>query len=236
MHSTKIPGATTSYLNPGFTYTSASTGVPSRIKSRKHLQTFSKAQSLQNRPFSSTHCYHSEGAPPPPERDPTHPSLFYHSLPSLSSSTQGVFALSFLDKPLNPGHPRSRTIIGWVSEGDGGFQENPPFRDLLHESIASALEGSVGDLDPVIEAEALQRGEGWLHINDHRNVPPMGRIGDPDDIIGTVMVQGGEIIASTYQAMPSYRVCTADGPTRLPEGLARKLQESLEKEWEKERA
>ncbi|KAG8856448.1 hypothetical protein FRB96_006414 [Tulasnella sp. 330] len=129
------------------------------------------------------------------ERDPTHPSLFYH--PVLSSSHSPVFALSFLDKPLNEGHPRSRIIIGWVTEGTGedgigsGFQENPPFRELLHESIACAL--AAPDLDPSIAAEAVQRGEGYLHINDHRNIPAMGRIGDPDDIIGSVMVQDGKV-------------------------------------------
>jgi len=143
--------------------------------------------------------------------------------------------MSFLDKPLSSG---SRTVIGWVGSGEteveNGFQENPGFRALLQETVASAL--GEPDLDETIQAEAIQRGEGWLHINDRRNIPALGRVGDPDDIIGTVMVQVGKVMASTYQAMPTYRICTGHGPTRLPEGLAQKLQQSLEREWEKEQS
>jgi hypothetical protein len=36
------------------------------------------------------------------------------------------------------------------------------------------------------------------------------------------------MIAGTYQAMPSYRLCTAHGVTQLTEGLASKLQSLLE--------
>ena len=37
-----------------------------------------------------------------------------------------------------------------------------------------------------------------------------------------------KILPDTYQAMPSYRFCTADGPTQLTEGLAEKLKSVLE--------
>ena len=37
-----------------------------------------------------------------------------------------------------------------------------------------------------------------------------------------------QILAETYQAMPSYRLCTAHGVTQLTEGLASKLQGLLE--------
>ncbi|KIO30138.1 hypothetical protein M407DRAFT_242329 [Tulasnella calospora MUT 4182] len=182
----------------------------------------------------------AEHVRPPAERDTSHPHLFYHPLTAPSAAAfPPVFALSFLEKPLNPEFPRSRTILGWVGgeeegmeDAGGGFQENPGFRELLHEAIADAL--TRPGFDEAIEADALQRGEGWLHITDNRNVPALNRIGDPDDIVGTVMVQDGKVIASTYQPMPSYRLCTADGPTRLPEGLAKKVLGYLEKEWEKE--
>lgn len=58
----------------------------------------------------------------------------------------------------------------------------------------------------------------------------MGRIGDPDDIIATVLVEDSKIQAETYQPMPAYRLCTSDGVTRLSEGLARRLREILESE------
>jgi len=186
-----------------------------------------------------------ESAKPPrpaPERDSSHPSLFYHLISSPSSPMSPIYALSFLDKPLNEHVPKSRVILGWVGgqdeEGDAdassvGFQENAGFRDLLHESIASAL--LEPGFDPAIENEATQRGEGWLNINDTRNIPALNRVGDPDDIIGTVMVQDGKIVPSTYQPMPTYRVCTHDGLTMLTDGLAEHLKAALEKEWDMER-
>ena len=85
---------------------------------------------------------------------------------------------------------------------------------------------------------------------DDRNLPPLNRIGDPDDILASVRVEGGkvgltsitlvryflaglkgsrttQILAETYQAMPSYRICTAHGVTQLTEGLASKLRTLL---------
>lgn len=74
-------------------------------------------------------------ARPPPERDGSHPSLFYHLISSPSSPMSPIYALSFLPKPLNDDRfPKSRTIIGWVGgqdqEGDAdnvGFQENSKY-------------------------------------------------------------------------------------------------------------
>ena len=74
---------------------------------------------------------------------------------------------------------------------------------------------------------------------DMRNVPALGRIGDPDDIIASVMIEDGQashvftlpmlidvyqIMAETYSKMPSYRLFTTDGPPKLTEGLARRLE------------
>ncbi|KAI0247895.1 hypothetical protein BJV78DRAFT_1132303, partial [Lactifluus subvellereus] len=63
-------------------------------------------------------------------------------------------------------------------------------------------------------------------IRDCNNIPPLNCIGDPDDILASVRVQGGK--AQTYQAMSSYRVCTAHGVTQLTEGLASRLRGLLE--------
>jgi len=43
-----------------------------------------------------------------------------------------------------------------------------------------------------------------------------------------------KIQAETYQPMPAYRICTADGVTQLTDGLAKKLKELLEKKVEEE--
>ena len=45
-----------------------------------------------------------------------------------------------------------------------------------------------------------------------------------------------QILADTYQAMPSYRLCTADGVVQLTEGLHSRLKELLQRELEKNRS
>lgn len=69
-------------------------------------------------------------------------------------------------------------------------------------------------VDEVQVNGARQLQEGWMHIHgaflfrssrfdrrdcraytlvDERNIPPLGRIGDPDDIIASVRVQDGKV-------------------------------------------
>jgi hypothetical protein len=80
------------------------------------------------------------------------------------------------------------------------------FRDALHEAVQAVLEDGSDD---ILMSAAMQTGEGWMHINglstfvfrehlyssftDERNLPPMGRISDPEDIIGSVRVEGGKV-------------------------------------------
>jgi hypothetical protein len=90
-------------------------------------------------------------------------------------------------------------------------------------------------------------------VADDRNIPALGRIGDPDDILASVLVEDGkvlqcdfsaeyrstmyfgQILPETYQAMPSYRLCTADGLPQLTQGLAQKLKAVLEERAREER-
>ncbi|KAG1737494.1 uncharacterized protein EDB91DRAFT_1140164 [Suillus paluster] len=162
--------------------------------------------------------------------DPSRPDLFYHvvSLPMSPS----VYALSFLTQP--PPTPDSCSVIGWLpaeTTSEGGaeaglndFVENPKFRAIMHEAIQTALREQE---DAIWINGALQLQQGWMHIHDSRNIPALGRIGDPDDIIASVLVQDSKILSETYQPMPSYRVCTSDGPTLLTDGLAAKLKSVL---------
>ncbi|KAJ7704348.1 hypothetical protein B0H17DRAFT_1039333 [Mycena rosella] len=165
--------------------------------------------------------------------DPSRPDLHYHLVdpPTPVSSRLPAFALSFL--PSSP-LASSSTVLGWLPAATTGtddgaglndFKENPEFRPLLHEAIQDGLREGVDDIQ--ING-AAQLGEGWMHIHDDRNIPALGRIGDPDDIIASVLVQAGKIQPETYQAMPSYRLCTSDGPIQLTPGLAQKLQAVLE--------
>ena len=77
-------------------------------------------------------------------------------------------------------------------------------------------------MDEIQANGARQLQEGWMHIHgasfchyhphsswsdsgdcraytllDERNIPPLGRIGDPDDIIASVRVQDGEVSFTT---------------------------------------
>jgi len=163
--------------------------------------------------------------------------LFYHLL---RRDNLPVYAVSLLKEA--PAAISSKTVLGWlpaaaaaasaesgntVEEHQAGlydFVQNDSFIDILHSSIRNALEKG---RDESVRSEAVQRESGWLHINDARNIPPIGRIGDPDDIIGSVLVENGQVIPSTYQRMPSYRICTSDGPTQLSEGLLQELLDDL---------
>ncbi|GLB39867.1 hypothetical protein LshimejAT787_0703770 [Lyophyllum shimeji] len=194
---------------------------------------------LQNGP-AARRSFHSA-----PSQDPNREGLYYHPTPAPTpaSRDQPAFALSFLESP--PPHADSSTIIGWLpATGTSGspegqeaglkdFVENPKFRDILHKAVQEGLRKGVDDIQ-INGATQLQ--EGWMHIHDDRNIPPLGRIGDPDDIIASVRVQDGKIMPETYQAMPAYRICTADGLTQLTPGLAQELQKHLLKQAEAEGA
>jgi len=176
--------------------------------------------------------------------------------PTPLSATRPVFAVSFLADP-PPFSESSTVLGWLPAETPGDdreaglndFVQNPRFLPLLHEALSSGLAEAVDDIQA---SGALQLGEGWMHIHgerqnknllprpeckhisvrrccppDDRNLPPLNRIGDPDDILASVRVEGGKILAETYQAMPSYRVCTTDGITQLTEGLASKLRTLL---------
>jgi len=162
--------------------------------------------------------------------DSSRRGLYYHLLSDKPSSK---FAVSFLSTP--PKSRNSRTILGFLA-GDVGdeqhansdeaglddFNENAGFLDLLHDTLKDALTS-----DNILLAQATQLQHGWMHINDDRNLPPLGRIAGPDDIIASVRVENGQVVPATYQPMPTYRVCTTDGLLQLPHGLMDRLLDKL---------
>ncbi|KAF9011889.1 hypothetical protein BDQ17DRAFT_1396930 [Cyathus striatus] len=185
--------------------------------------------------------------------DPSRPDLYYHFLdpPTPLSASLPAFALSFLSEP--PNYPESPVVVGWLpatyeadyskeddlgleKQQDAGlndFKENPKFTEVLHQAIKEALREKA-DIIWINGAKQLQNG--WMHIQDQRNIPALGRIGDPDDIIASVLVKDSEILTDTYQPMPAYRLCTADGVTQLTPGLQAKLNEIIRRMQEHEKA
>ena len=65
-----------------------------------------------------------------------------------------------------------------------------------------------------------------MHFADIR----FGRIPETEDIIGSVLVKSNEIQPETYQAMPTYRLVTPQGPMKLSAFLLEKLREKLKTE------
>ncbi|KAF5392742.1 hypothetical protein D9757_000811 [Collybiopsis confluens] len=233
-----IPGQ---FLGPGYlTYANA------ELRSTKSVACRAKSFGIRLLSVSSATANSSSGSAPTPElppgsfSDPTRLDLFYHFLepPTPLSSSAPAYALSFLPSP--PPSAESSSIIGFLPAGTSDadqeaglndFKENPKFRALLHEAIQSGLKA---DVDEVPRNGATQLQEGWMHIHDERNVPALGRIGDPDDILASVLVQDGKIVPDSYQPMPAYRLCTSDGITKLTEGLVGHLKKILEQRLETE--
>ncbi|KAL5640468.1 hypothetical protein ACGC1H_007648 [Rhizoctonia solani] len=198
--------------------------IPVTTQLPRSLHTTCRPPILQSRPvaFSQTRQY---SASPEVEEDPERKGLFYHPVGN------NVFALSFLSE--KPPKRDSATVIGYVKGGEqsNSFEENQAFVDLLHDTVKAAL---IEGVDQELGNDAVQRKEGWLHVHDYRNFPEMGRVGDPDDILGSVLVQDGKIKGETYERMPAYRTCTTDGPLKLSPSLHERLLKSLREARQKE--
>ncbi|CAN8106011.1 unnamed protein product [Discula destructiva] len=76
---------------------------------------------------------------------------------------------------------------------------------------------------------------GWVHLSDRRNPPDFGRIAWPEDIFGSVQVDGNGEIEGNFQPSGTYRVVTNDGILGLGPFLTGKLVERLHEEDKKER-
>ncbi|OCF45851.1 hypothetical protein I317_00339 [Kwoniella heveanensis CBS 569] len=176
-------------------------------------------------PSSSSHSFTSASSS---SKDPSHPHLYYHQ-------NHTHLSLSFLPHP--PSSSRSKTVIGYLpSRPDAtlqDFKEEPRFLDVLHDAIKSGLEQ--GKAQSVIFEAETRPTDGWIHITDERALPPAGRIGETEDLIGSVYVQEGKIVASTYSPLPTYRTVTPNGVLTLPKGLDEHLISILENIDEEER-
>lgn len=71
---------------------------------------------------------------------------------------------------------------------------------------------------------------GWVHVSDQRNIPDYGRIAWPEDIFGSLEVDGhGKFVDGhgRYQSSGTYRMVTRDGILGLSDYLRGKLVERL---------
>ncbi|KAI0514562.1 hypothetical protein F5B22DRAFT_610930 [Xylaria bambusicola] len=75
---------------------------------------------------------------------------------------------------------------------------------------------------------------GHVHLSDLRNPPDFGRIAFPEDILGSIEVDGHGKIIGTFEPSGTYRILTNEGILGLSDFLRTKLIEEL-KEEEKRR-
>ena len=76
-------------------------------------------------------------------------------------------------------------------------------RSIVHETIKDGLENGIAQS---VEFEAATRpSDGFITITDERAVPPAGRIGETEDLLGSVFVEGGKV-SPTLLSLISYRI------------------------------
>ncbi len=93
------------------------------------------------------------------------------------------------------------------------FQENPAFVQYLRELISSRIYDTEG-----IRRAGEQQGEGYVYLIDARTPQPDGQVPSAD-VIEAVQVQGGSLVAASYQHNPNHQLLTKDGFFRLPTEL-----------------
>lgn len=87
---------------------------------------------------------------------------------------------------------KSRDSCGFSTNGRWTATDR---RKVVHETIKSGLEQGKATS---VEFEASTRpGDGYIHITDERAIPPAGRIGETEDLIGSVFVQEGKVSRDT---------------------------------------
>ncbi|KAK8207887.1 hypothetical protein M8818_004140 [Zalaria obscura] len=123
------------------------------------------------------------------------------------------------------------------SLGSGGvfFPQNHPSRAGSRRKVKTygGGGGAGGDGAGGASAQGGMGGAGrggWVHVSDQRHPPDFGRIADPEDIFGSLEVDGeGNFVGEKggYQTSGTYRVVTRDGILGLSPYLREKLVERL---------
>ena len=100
-------------------------------------------------------------------------------------------------------------------------RENGPFLRLLSRVIFENA-----DQHELLRREAEVQGAGYVYLLDGRTPDPGGRV-PPQDIIGTVQVSGGALVAGSYRHNPRHRLFTTAGWFLLEPAIEIALQSRL---------
>lgn len=184
------------------------------------------------------------------------PNLPQYVFKDPNAPSSSAHLLSLL--PTDP--PTASLAIGTTTKlppTPASFQENPKFLPILHSVIAenAASDPAVQSQAAVMisssgtslfqtarrqrtgSAGASDQGGhgsagrgGWVHVSDLRHVPEFGRIAEPEDIFGSVEVDGdGKFVDGhgRYQPSGTYRICTNDGILGLTDFMRERVVERL---------
>ncbi|PGH15296.1 hypothetical protein AJ79_02461 [Helicocarpus griseus UAMH5409] len=111
--------------------------------------------------------------------------------------------------------------------GSGGVFFSPQRRQSRRGHGAASLgEDSSGGASSQGGVGSGGRG-GWIHVSDSRNPPEYGRIASPEDIFGSIEVDGQGNIEGNYQPSGTYRILTKNGILGLSPFLREKLVHRL---------
>ncbi|KAJ2001852.1 hypothetical protein GGI04_003580 [Coemansia thaxteri] len=150
--------------------------------------------------------------------------------PAADGPTAGLASLRFAAG--GGGDPSS--VVGWLRGGgqaapsDGAalrpaqFVENGRFWARVERVLARHAHE-----DPELQAQAAFQKSGWLNIADGRNPPALGRTGEPEDIVGCVLVEDKAIRRGSFQPNPAHRPVTSHGLFQLPQFLHARLVDDL---------
>ncbi|KAJ2901132.1 hypothetical protein IWW38_000097 [Coemansia aciculifera] len=151
-----------------------------------------------------------------------------------------LFGVKFATKSQDPVEETTdpTTIIGWlkgdsvdlatVAVTDGTqirpaqFVENQRFWPHVEQVFRLHAHE-----DPDLQAQAAFQKNGWMNISDLRNPPPAGRTGEPEDIVGCVLVENKVIKRGSFQPNPVHRPATSHGLFQLPKYLQARLVDQL---------
>lgn len=133
---------------------------------------------------------------------------------------------------LSASHVNDSAVVGWLPHNEGNilsdesislFKPNELFQQILHKSLSNNL-----FCNETFQSYALNQKIGYLNINDERVFTHWGRVSDPEDILGTVLVNDGKMVKGTFEPMPTHRLMTRNGLFQLNEDLHALLLKDLE--------
>jgi hypothetical protein len=127
------------------------------------------------------------------------------------------------------GIPRD-AIVGLVAQGTPPdpraytpqtFRPNPGFLQFLSQVIRRCAHEM-----PLMQDEARRVGDGAVYLIDGRTADPQGSV-PPEDILGFVRVDGGQIVPESFELNESYALVTSRGLFTLPPDLHERLLDAM---------